>query len=96
MTQHEYVKAFIDKHGPAGDWTVHTSPMRDDGSYVKTWRFADEAELVEVNRPIWRKAEADVELVPGVTARISQNVQLLESEMWNTDNAKSVKFYERW
>ena len=86
MTQHEYVQAFINKHGPVGDWTVHTSTMQADGTYVKTWHFADGAELIGVNRAVWRKAEADVEVVPGVSARISQDVKLFETEMWNTDD----------
>ena len=28
--------------------------------------------------------------------KIKQEVKLMETEAWNTDDSKSVKFYERW
>lgn len=92
MTYSEYKKNFIEKHKKA-DWTTETSPMRQDGTYVKTYVFSDGAVMTEVNRPVWRTAEAEVE-VEGIKVTIRKDVKLFETEAWNTDNATSVKFYE--
>ncbi len=94
MTYLEYKKAFIEKHKKA-DWTVHTSPMDEYGQYVKNYLFTDGATLTEVNRPIYENVEAEVE-VKGIKFTLRQQVKLMETEAWNTDDAKSVKFYERW
>lgn len=92
MTYSEYKRNFIEKHKTA-DWTTETSPMRKDGTYVKTYVFSDGAVMTEVNRPVWRTAEAEVE-VEGIKVTIKKDIKLFETEAWNTDNAKSVKFYE--
>lgn len=94
MTYLEYKKAFIEKHKKA-DWAVHTSPMDEYGQYVKNYLFTDGAALTEVNRPIYETVEAEVE-VKGIKFTLRQQVKLMETEAWNTDDAKSVKFYERW
>lgn len=94
MTYLEYKKAFIEKHKKA-DWTVHTSPMDEYGQYVKNYLFTDGATLTEVNRPIYENVEAEVE-VKGIKFTLRRQVKLMETEAWNTDDAKSVKFYERW
>ena len=94
MTYLEYKKAFIEKHKKA-DWTVHTSPMDEYGQYVKNYLFTDGATLTEVNRPIYENVEAEVE-VKAIKFTLRQQVKLMETEAWNTDDAKSVKFYERW
>ena len=93
-TYAEYKKAFIQKHNKA-DWTVDTSAMRQDGTYVKTYIFTDGAVLTEVNRPVWETVEAEVE-VKGVKVTLKQDIKLFETEAWNTDNAMSVKFYEKF
>lgn len=90
----DYKRAFIQKHQKA-DWTVKTSPMRQDGTYVKTYIFSDGAVMTEVNRPVWRTAEAEVE-VEGIKVTIKQDIQLFETEAWNTDNATSQKWYEKY
>ena len=90
----DYKRAFIEKHKKA-DWTVETSPMKADGTYYKTYTFSDGAQLIEVNRPVWETAEAEVE-VKGIKVKISEKVKLFETEAWNTDNAVSVRFYEKW
>lgn len=83
MTFLEYKSAFIRKHSKA-DWTVDTSAMDADGKYCKTYTFTDGAQLIEVNRPVWRKVEAEVE-IEGVKVVISDHVKLFETEAWNTD-----------
>jgi len=94
MTYIEYKHAFIKKHSKA-DWTVHTSPMDEYGQYTKVYVFTDGAQLIEVNRPVWETAEAEVE-VKGIKVKLREDVKLFETEAWNTDDATSVKFYERW
>ena len=90
----DYKRAFIQKHSKA-DWKVETSAMDADGKYVKYYNFTDGAQLIEVNRPVWETAEVETE-VKGIKVIIRQEVKLLETEAWNTDNATSVKFYELW
>lgn len=94
MTINEYKRDFINKHRKA-DWTVATSPMDETGKYCKTYTFSDGAQLIEVNRPVWETVKTTVE-VKGILVDIEEKVKLFETEAWNTDNAKSVKFYERW
>lgn len=94
MTYLEYKRNFIEKHGDA-DWTVHTSPMDEYGQYVKNYVFTDGATLTEVNRPVYETVEVETE-VKGIKVVIKQDVKLMETEAWNTDDAKSVKFYEKW
>ena len=90
----DYKRAFIKKHSKA-DWTVETSGMDEYGKYIKTYTFTDGAQLIEVNRPVYEKAEAEVE-VKGIKVKISETVKLFETEAWSTDNPNSVKFYERF
>ena len=90
MTYIEYKNAFIKKHNKA-DWAVHTSPMDEYGQYVKNYIFTDGATLTEVNRPVYETVIVEVKGV-----KVDVVVKLMETEAWNTDDAKSVKFYERW
>lgn len=94
MTYIDYKHDFIKKHNKA-DWTVHTSPMDEYGQYTKSYVFTDGATLTEINRPVWETVRATVE-VKGIQVEIEEQVKLMETEAWNTDDAKSVKFYERW
>lgn len=94
MTYIEYKQAFIKKHSKA-EWTVNTSGMDADGKYYKTYTFTDGAQMFEVNRPVWETVEAEVE-VKGIKVKISDKVKMLETEAWNTDDAHSVRFYEKW
>ena len=94
MTFLDYKRAFINNHSKA-DWTVDTSAIDADGKYCKTYTFTDGAQLIEVNRPVWEMVEVETE-VKGVKVIIKEWVKLFETEAWNTDNATSVKFYEKW
>lgn len=94
MTYTEYKRAFIERHKKA-DWTVHTSNMESDGSYHKTYIFTDGAQLIEINRPVFERAEAEIE-IKGVKTKIVDQVKLFETEAWNTDDPKSYKWYEKY
>jgi len=90
MTYIEYKNAFIKKHNEA-DWTVHTSPMDEYGQYCKNYIFTDGAVLTEINRPVVETVKVEVK---GIEVEVE--VKLMETEAWNTDDAKSVKWYEKW
>lgn len=90
----DYKRAFIQKHSKA-DWTVDTSSIDEYGKYCKTYTFTDGAQLIEVNRPVYETVEIETE-VKGVKVTLKEVVKLFETEAWNTDNANSVKFYERY
>ena len=94
MTEHEYKQAFIKKHSKA-DWRVETSSLDQYGGYVKTYIFTDGAVLTQVNRPVWETARVFTE-VKGVDVVLEKDVKLMETECWNTDDATSVKWYEKW
>lgn len=94
MTFLDYKRAFIESHKKA-DWTVETSSMDADGKYCKVYTFTDGAQLIEVNRPVYETVEAEVE-VRGIRVKIQDTVKLFETEAWNTDDASSVQFYEKW
>lgn len=90
MTNLEYKKAFIKKHGK-GDWHVDTSSMNEYGNYVKTYIFEDGAQLTEVNGPHYETVEFEVRGV-----KFTETVKLFKTECWNTDDAKSYFWYEKF
>ena len=94
MTNNEYKLAFIRKHDK-GDWHVDTSPMDEYGRYVKTYVFSDGAQLTEVNEPHYETALVEYE-VRGVKFSETKTVKLFRTECWNTDDAKSVVWYEKF
>ena len=44
---------------------------------------------------MYEEVEVEVE-VKGVKVTLKDTVKLFETEAWNSDNANSVKFYEKW
>ena len=89
----EYVKAkqdFLKKHGENG-WEVDTSVMDEYGQYNKTYICADEAQWIEHMRPVW--VDHDIE-VRGCKCKIV--VKLLETEFYNSDDASSSFYYEKF
>ena len=87
-------RAFIRKHS-AADWKVETSPMDEYGRYFKTYTFDDGAQLCEVNGPAWETVETE-KTVHGVTVKFSEKVKFFRTETWNTEDAHSVYFFEKW
>lgn len=94
MSNLEYKRAFIEKHKKA-DWKVITDPMDEYGRYLKIYIFDDGATLYELNGPYEEEVEVETE-VKGIKVKIRQTVKLMRTECWNSDDAKSVYFYERW
>lgn len=88
----EYLKTWVGRHESA-DWSVETTDMDPDGMYMKYYTFSDGFQIIEVNRPVWRKAEAVV-TVEGIPVKIQKDVKLFQTEIWNNEDAKSEYFYE--
>ena len=97
-TYKEYTAAkqnFLRRHGRDG-WAVETSGMNKDGVYYKTYLCADGGQWFERMAPAWKKATAAVEVVPGVTVDITEDIKLFETEYFNSDNPNSFKYYEKF
>lgn len=86
--------AFIRKHARA-DWSVDTSSMDQYGRYTKTYTFSDGAQLFELNGPSFEEVQVKTE-VRGVPVVLTEKVKLFRTETWNTEDASSVYFYEKW
>ncbi len=92
MTLNEYKNAFIRRHSKS-DWTVKTGGLDENGKYVKTYVFEDGAELTEVSDYVYEEHISEI-CTHGVTARFLNVVHLFRVECWNTDDSRSVFFYE--
>ena len=93
MTLNGYKTDFIEKHG--ADWHVSTGGLDEYGRYEKHYVFADGAEMWEVNSPIWENATAETE-IHGLKVVLREKVKFMRTEVWNSDDAHSQFFYERW
>lgn len=89
----EYKKYYFSKHYDS-DWTVHTSNLEGE-TYRKVYSFADGFQLFEVFRPVYETVETEV-VVKGIKVPIKTTVKLAETECWNSEDAESVYFYEKW
>lgn len=93
MNYLDYKRDFLSRHN--FDFSCDTSPMDANGQYVKTYLCKDGAVLTEVNRPVYRSKNVEV-VIEGITIKQEITIKLFETEAWNTDNADSVKFYEKF
>lgn len=82
-------QGFFNRHD--NDFETFTSAMHEDGSYHKTYCFADNAQWNELMRPITEETEVEVR-----RAKVKVKVELLETEAWSTDDAHSIFTYEAW
>ncbi len=82
----QYKLNFLKKHD---EWTVSTSPMNEYGEWHKTYSCSDGAEMHENMRPIYRQAVCIVH-----DLRVKVQVKLLETELYSSDDAQSVYYYE--
>lgn len=85
----EIKRRFFKKHH--NDFGTYTSPMNSYGEYHKDYIFTDGAQWTETMRPVFRDVPITVENV-GITV----NVKLLETEAWNTEDSRSIYYYERF
>lgn len=89
----EYKKYYFSKHSKS-DWSVDTSNLEGE-TYRKTYNFADGFQMFEVFRPVYETVETEV-VVKGIKIPIKTTVKLAETECWNSEEAVSVCFYEKW
>lgn len=84
----EAKKNFLNKHD---DWSVETSPMDEYGTYDKTYYCSDGAQWIENYRPVYERTTIEIKGV-----KIPVTVKLLETEAYNTDDAQSLLYYEKF
>lgn len=82
----KYKLDFLKKHE---NWTVDTSIMNEYGEYHKIYLCEDGAEMYENVRPVFRTAVCVVH-----DLRVKVPIKLLETELYSSDNAESVYYYE--
>lgn len=90
---HEIKDRFFSKHHH--DFTIDTGAMDRDGKYNKIYSFRDGAQWIDVYRPVWRTIEITTE-IERVPITVKQDVKLFETESWNTDDPKSIYYYEKF
>ena len=90
---HEIKDGFFSKHHH--DFTIDTGAMDRDGKYNKVYSFRDGAQWIDVYRPVWRTIEIQTE-IERVPITVKQDVKLFETESWNSDDPKSIYYYEKF
>ena len=91
MNEHKYKIDFIKKHDC--DYQIHTSNLSENGTYHKEYIFNDGAILYEVNTIITELKEITFE-VNGLQYNKTVEVLQNRTELWTTDDAHSVYFYD--
>ena len=92
VTYKEYMgmkRAFFEKHNY--DFRTETSPMDEYGRYVKTYNFEDGAQWFEQMSPEYVREIVKIKL-----AQVEVEVKMLRTEYWNTENASSRYYYEKF
>ena len=92
VSYNDYVnekKAFFSKHHT--DFRCETSSMDEYGCYHKTYVFADNAIWYETMSPAYETAEVEIKLV-----KVQVEVKMLRTEFFNTDNASSKYYFEKF
>lgn len=82
-------RAFFKKHH--NDFTCDTSSMDEYGRYYKTYSFADNAVWYETMSPEYVSQEIEVKL-----CKVTVEVKMFRTEYFNTDDAKSRYYYEKF
>lgn len=83
---------FIKKHGN-GEWKVETSPMDEYGRYHKEYIFDDGAIWYEIMSPEYFKQEVEV---AHTMVKVTVEIKMFRTEFWNSDNAQSKFYYEKF
>lgn len=94
ITNTEYNKRiieFIQNHG--GLRMVTTSQLHDN-KYQKEYTCEDGEQITEVNRKVCRTEEAEIMIGGVIPFTKSIQIEVFESEMWNTVDGKSVYTYQ--
>lgn len=89
----QYLRHWIGKHSRS-EWHTETSNMTND-QYTKYWLFSDGFQIISVNRPVYRTVETKA-IVESIEFIFTNEVKLFEMEFWNTEDSRSVFFYEKY
>ena len=92
VSYNDYVnekQVFFNKHH--NDFRCETSSMDEYGRYYKTYVFADNAIWYETMSPTYEIAEVEIKLV-----KVQVEVKMLRTEFWNTDDANSKFYFEKF
>lgn len=88
-TYNEEKKAFFKKHH--NDFRCDTSSMDEYGRYWKTYTFEDGAQWCEAMSPEYVSQEVEIKM-----CKVNVEVKMLRTEFWNTDDASSRYYYEKF
>lgn len=92
VTYKEYMEdkqAFFQKHNYT--FSEHTSSMDEYGRYYKTYAFEDGAHWFESMSPEYVKESLTIKLAP-----VEVEVKMFRTEYWNTEDATSKFYYEKF
>ncbi len=83
---------FFNKHNSNydSDYTCNTSPMTDDGVYIKTYCFTDGANWYERMSPAYETVTVKVHGV-----QFETQVKLQKIEYWSSEMGSRF-YYEKW
>lgn len=73
------------------DFELTTSPMADDGSYIKTYAFADSSVFFERMSHVVESVNVTVHGV-----QVETKVELQKITYWSLDNSRERSYFERW
>lgn len=92
VTYKEYSEAkhnFFEKHN--FDFTTTTSSMDEYGRYYKDYLFEDGAQWHEDMSPEWVKETVEIK-----KCKVVVEVKMFRVEFYNTDDASSHYYYEKF
>lgn len=73
------------------DYEIRTSPLENDGSYIKTYSFADGAN--------WYEKVSPLETVVTATShgvQFDAKVKLCKTDYWSSDISRERTYFELW
>lgn len=90
----DYIHFWVSKYNKY-EWFTDTSTMDKDGKYTKYYNFSNGFQIIAVNKPVYREVTTTCE-VEGIPFTFTNEVKLFQTEVWNTKDATSYFFYEKW
>ncbi len=88
-TYNKEKKAFFKKHH--NNFICDTSSMDEYGRYRKIYTFEDGAQWYEEMSPEYVSQEIEVKM-----CKMNIEVKMFRTEFWNTDDASSKYYYEKY
>ena len=82
-------KSFFKKH--KNDFQCETSSVDGNGRYYKVYSFADGAQWYENMSPTYEATEVEIKMVT-----VKVEIKMFRVEYYDTDNAISKYYYEKF